>query len=162
MRIGCRTGPASAKTMFVILDSGPLGMLCNPTAASPETISCKLWFEDRMSRGDDFALPEIADYEIRRELLRGARIESLRRLDMLKSSLIYVPIATPIMLRAAELWALARQRGRPTARDAALDGDMILCAQWDWARARFDDVVIATGNVRHLSEFSDARDWREL
>ncbi|HEY3117713.1 MAG TPA: nucleic acid-binding protein [Chloroflexota bacterium] len=137
-------------------------MLCNPTAASPETITCKLWFEDRLSHGADFAIPEIADYEIRRELLLGGRTESLRRLDLFKSSLIYVPITTPMMLRAAELWALARQRGRPTAGGEALDGDMILCAQWDWARARSDDVVIATTNVRHLSEFSDARVWREL
>ena len=137
-------------------------MLCNPTALSPETIACNLWLEDRLSQGYDFAVPEIADYEIRRELLRGGRAPSLRRLDSLKATLMYVPISTPIMLRAAELWALARQRGRPTARDEALDGDMILCAQWDWARAHFDEVVIATTNPRHLSEFCDARVWREL
>ena len=66
------------------------------------------------------------------------------------------------MLRASELWALARQRGRPTAGDEALDGDMILCAQWDWARTHFDDGVIATTNPRHLIEFCEARVWREV
>ena len=148
--------------MLVILDSGPLGMLCNPTASSPETIACNLWLEDRLSQGYDFAIPEIADYEIRRELLRGGRMESLRRLDALKATLIYVPTVTSIMLRAAELWALARRRGRPTTGDEALDGDMILCAQWDWVRTHLDDALVATTNVRHLSEFCDALVWREV
>jgi len=137
-------------------------MLCNPAARSTETVACNMWFETCLAQGFDFVLPEIADYEIRRELLLGNRLLSLQRLDALKASLKYVPLNTPIMQRAAEFWAQARRRGRPTARNVALDGDMILCAQWDWLRTQADDVVIATTNVQHLAEFSRALTWRDI
>lgn len=60
--------------------------------------------------GDPIFIPEIADYEVRRELLRARKLRGLARLDLLKDSLEYLPLTTPIMLRAAELWAQARQQ----------------------------------------------------
>jgi len=56
------------------------------------------------------------------------------------------------MLRAAELWALARNRGTPTADPKELDGDVILAAQAEQVRA-----VVATDNVGHLSRFVQAK-----
>jgi hypothetical protein len=36
-------------------------------------------------------LPEITDYEVRRELLRVGKVASIRRLDQLKAAITYVP-----------------------------------------------------------------------
>jgi predicted nucleic acid-binding protein len=64
------------------------------------------------------------------------------------------------MRRAAEIWAAARQRGRPTAADAALDGDVILAGQAT-TRTR-TGLIVATTNVRHLSRFVPAALWSEI
>jgi hypothetical protein len=64
------------------------------------------------------------------------------------------------MLKAAELWAEARKRGRPTADPKELDGDVILAAQAALVADEGNEVIIATTNVGHLSQFIDAREWR--
>ena len=61
------------------------------------------------------------------------------------------------MLKAAELWAEARKRGKPTADVHALDGDVILAAQ-----ALQIQAVVATENIGHLSFFVDAQYWKEI
>lgn len=47
-------------------------------------------------------VPEIADYEIRRELLRAGKTRSVTVLDQYKASLGYVPLTTEAMLQAAQ------------------------------------------------------------
>ncbi len=66
------------------------------------------------------------------------------------------------MLLAAQLWAEARLRGRPTAEPSALDGDVILAAQAILLENEGYKVVIATTNVGHLSQFIDAQEWRAI
>jgi predicted nucleic acid-binding protein len=105
-------------------------------------------------------VPEIADYEVRRELLRAGKSAGVRRLDQLKRVIGYLPLTTPVMLKAAEIWAEARRTGKPTADASALDGDVILAAQATSVAEAGHDVVIATTNVGHLSRFADAREWR--
>jgi predicted nucleic acid-binding protein len=105
-------------------------------------------------------VPEIADYEVRRELLRANRVRGLARLDALTRLLEYLPLTTAAMRQAAVFWAQARQRGRPTADDKALDGDVILAAQALTLGAA--DVVIATTNVGHLSRFAPAALWPDI
>ena len=104
--------------------------------------------------GADVVVPEIADYEVRRELIRARRKAGLVRLDAFIGQVEFLPINTVAMRRAAAFWAEARQQGRPTAPDLALDGDVILAAQ----AATLDrpDVVIATTNPEHLSRFVTA------
>jgi len=46
------------------------------------------------ARGVRFCLPEIVDYEVRRELLRAISVQGLARLDLLKSAIWYLPITT--------------------------------------------------------------------
>lgn len=95
--------------------------------------------------------------------MRANRLRALRRLDQLKEALHYVPITTQVMLLAADYWAEARNRGRPTADDKALDGDMILVAQTTLlARTEQAQVTIATTNVGHLSLFTQAQRWRDI
>ncbi len=115
-------------SLIVLLDAGPLGMVTNPKS-SPESEACKNWLERLASKGVEFVIPEIADYEVRRELLRAGKERGIGRLDALKRMLAYAPITTPVMLRAAEFWATARKAGRQSAHDASLDADMILAAQ---------------------------------
>jgi hypothetical protein len=74
----------------------------------------------------------------------------------------YAPITTPVMLKAAEFWAVARKMGRQSADDASLDADMILVAQAGALVREGDETVIATTNVRHLALFASARMWREI
>ena len=108
-------------------------------------------------------LPEIADYELRRELLRANKLKGIRRLDDCKLHLLeYLPITTPVMLKAAQLWAESRQAGIPTADPKELDGDVILAAQGLLVGEGGEGVVIATTNVGHLSRFVDARHWRDI
>ncbi len=102
-------------------------------------------------------VPEIADYEVRRELLRANKARGLARLDLLKNSIGYLQLTTPIMLKAADLWAQARRSGVPTADPKALDCDVILAAQ-----ALAVQGIVATENVGHLSRFVEARHWREI
>jgi len=147
--------------MIVLLDAGPLGMITNPKS-SPENEACKNWLASLAYNGVEVVIPEIADYEVRRELLRAGKERGLGRLDALKSMLGYAPITTPVMLQAAEFWAAARNMGRQSANDASLDADMILAAQAGALARDGDETVIATTNVRHLALFSSARIWREI
>jgi len=107
-------------------------------------------------------IPEIADYEVHRELLRAGKDRGLGRLDSLKGMLGYAPITTSVMLKAAEFWASAWKMGRQSADDASLDADMILVAQAGAVVHDRDETVIATTNVRHLASFASARIWREI
>ncbi|MGH2615905.1 MAG: type II toxin-antitoxin system VapC family toxin [Thermomicrobiales bacterium] len=148
--------------MIILLDSGPLGLVTSPrvTAASEE---CSLWLE-RITNGNHLVvIPEIVDYELRREFLRGRMTRALTTLDAFAFQFIFSPITTPVMRQAAAFWAFARQRGMATADDKALDGDMILAAQAVLIEQEWEQVaVIATTNVRHLARFAAARDWRDI
>ncbi len=148
-------------SMIVLLDAGPLGMITNPRS-SPENETCKKWLANLAYNGVEIVIPEIADYEVRRELLRASKERGIGRLDALKGMLGYAPITTPVMLKAAEFWATARKMGRQSASDASLDADMILAAQAGALVRAGDETVIATTNVRHLALFAPARIWREI
>ncbi|WP_293333034.1 nucleic acid-binding protein [Microcoleus sp. CAWBG58] len=147
--------------MIVLLDSGPLGTLTNPKG-SAVTVECRMWVRSLLLKGYRVILPEIADYEVRRELLRANKLAGVRRLDDWKERLEYLPITTPMILKAAELWATSRQAGMPTADSKELDGDVILAAQAILAGEGGETVVIATTNVGHLSRFVDAREWKNI
>jgi predicted nucleic acid-binding protein len=146
---------------LILLDSGPLGMVTNPKATGI-TLDCQLWLKALLQRGERIVIPEISDYEVRRELLRAGLLRSLRRLDSLKQTLDYIPIRTDTMLLAAELWAEARKTGQPTAAPKALDGDVILSAQARLLCGEVSEVIIATTNVTHLSRFVTALDWQSI
>ena len=143
---------------IVLLDTGLLGLLTYPKAS----LEAGQWLLSLSMKVFEAKVPEIADYELRRELLRMDKIDGIKRLDALKDILGYIPITTQMMLVAAEFWAQARKKGKPTADDKALDGDVILAAQ---ARVIMDggqNVVIATTNVGHLSRFVNAKEWKGI
>ena len=145
----------------IILDSAPVGLITNPKG-NPLAVQCQEWFYSLFERGYEVILPEIIDYEIRRELLRANKLSGIRKLNQLKSEIIYLPITTEVMLKAAELWAEVRNQGKSTADNKALDGDVILAAQSILVANYGQEVIIATSNKKHLSLFIDAREWGEI
>lgn len=145
----------------IALDSGPLGLLTNPRQ-TPEVVACDRWLREILDGGARVIVPEIVDYELRRELLRARKASGLRRLDRLVATLVYVPITTEAMQLAAQLWAQVCQQGQPTADPRALDVDVILAAQAQLATGPTDTVVVATTNVGHLNRLIAAQHWQEI
>lgn len=141
-----------------MLDTMYLSEITHPRA-NPEI---KAWLSALVAAGARVVVPEIADYELRREFILQKFTRSLQRLDELKELLDYEPLTTSIMLRAAEYWAQVRAQGKATADDKGLDGDMILAAQWAAIASNESDAVIATDNIKHLGLVARARSWREI
>ncbi|MBV9864881.1 MAG: hypothetical protein JO316_05995 [Abitibacteriaceae bacterium] len=156
-------------SLLVLLDAGPLGLLTNPHLSEQAEL-CNRWFESLLWAEVIVALPEIADYEVRRELIRASKTKGLQRLNELKETVPYLPITTEVMLQAATFWAAARQAGKPTADNKALDADVILAAQALLApgllvpdeQAEDAEVMIATTNIGHLSRFAQALHWQDI
>jgi predicted nucleic acid-binding protein len=142
----------------VVLDSGPVGFLTNPNNA-PVPVAIRKWLRDLLAAGRRVILPEVVDYEVRRELIRLNKTRSLHYLDSLPPRVEYLPITTLAMRFAAELWAQARNMGLPTAGPGALDGDAILAGQ---AAALNVAVVIATENPAHLARYAPAELWSNI
>jgi predicted nucleic acid-binding protein len=145
-------------TRAVLLDAGPLGLLTAPPRRL-DAQACARWLAGLITAGVRVVVPEITDYELRRELLRAGKAASVQRLDTLAQATEYLPLTTAAMRRAAELWAQARQQGQPTAADNTLDADMILAAQ---ALTLGAAAVVATTNVGHLSRFVPAELWPNI
>jgi predicted nucleic acid-binding protein len=145
---------------IIVLDSTPLGLACL-RPGRPHGDACRAWLDALRLAGILVVVPEIAHYEVRRELIRAGIVAGLARLDALSSSLTYDPITSPVIRRAAEFWADVRRRGLPTAADQSLDADAILAAQAHMVGNPGDIVTVATSNATHLVRFPgiDARDW---
>lgn len=142
----------------VVLDTSPAGLLTNPSS-KPIPVAIRRWLSDLLAAGRRVVLPEITDYELRREFIRANMTRSLGRLDALAQQIEYLPLDTHMMRLAAALWAQARNLGQQTAPDPALDGDVILAAQ---ALSLGVPVVVATGNPAHLARFVPAADWSTI
>jgi len=148
---------------LIVLDSTPLGLLVQPFS-SPNGDRCRKWLLGKVSSGMKVLLPELADYEVRRELVRARKIASVQALDAFAANpqVFYLPITTQSMRLAADLWAQARNRGMTTAHPMALDGDVILAAQVLSAGYDPADFVIATSNVTHLAQFAPSAPWESI
>lgn len=138
---------------MIVLDSSILGKLVHPR----QVLDIYQWFQGLLEKEYPVVIPEIVDYELRRNLLHKDFIKSIERLDLLKETLIYLPLNTDTMLRAAELWALARKQGKPTADYKSLDCDVILAAQTLQVNG-----IVVTENVKHLSLFVETRLWHQI
>jgi hypothetical protein len=117
---------------------------------------------DLSAAGVRIFVPEIADYEVRRELLRLGAVAGIRRLDRVKATLDYAPLTTDVMLQAAQFWATTRQAGRPTTAPEASTPIASWRAQATRAAGPGDVVTVATTNVGHLAQFVNARRWETI
>ena len=66
---------------LILLDSGPLGLISNPKE-SPDAVACRDWVRQQEMQGDLVVVSEVADYEVRRELLRARKRDGVERLDI--------------------------------------------------------------------------------
>lgn len=146
---------------IVLLDAGPLGLLAQPRP-TPSSLLCRQWARTLQAAGTLIQVAEIADYEVRRELLCARKLRGVERLNQLKADFGYIEITTTAMLQAAAYWAQLRQQGRPTADKAALDSDVILAAQAALLLGLGHAVVIATTNVSHLARLVPADLWQNI
>jgi hypothetical protein len=89
---------------YVVLNSGPLGLLTY-TQANPLTTERNRWLRPIAESGVSVVVPEIVDYELRRELIRSGQSKGLLRLDSILTlpGVVYLPLTTSIMMRAARL-----------------------------------------------------------
>ena len=153
--------------MIVFVDTGVLGLLANPNKKG-EAANCEQWLLGLLSKGVSVLTSDICDYEVRRNLIlesfRKPNTNSVTSLDELKDLITFVPISSEVMIKAASLWAEARIQGVPTADNKSLDADIIICAQYKLLEQEYPGryVVIATTNVKHLSLFTEAKEWQEI
>lgn len=147
----------------VVLDSAPLGILTH-SERTVETLACKNWLASLVSKQIRVVVPEIVDYELRRELLRSGKINSIQLLDAFNNAEKdrYVPLTTDSLRLAASLWAQIRQQGKPTADHKSLDIDVILAAQALSLGLPAAELIIATSNPRHLTRFAAAELWQNI
>jgi predicted nucleic acid-binding protein len=151
-------------TSVVVLDTTPLGLVTQKPGKVSEVVACLSWIGRLTRAGCRIVVPEVADYEVRRELIRAHKIVGLKRLDAFNAARQdrYVPITTEAMLKAADLWARARNAGLSTADPHALDGDVILVAQALGLNVPSGEIIVATNNVRHISRFIAADLWSNI
>src|ERR1700676_4070706 len=96
-------------SMVILLDAGPLCLITNPRA-SQEARECNQCLESLALKEIEVKIPEIADFEVRRELLRADKFKGIERLNDLQKYLDYVPLTTQTMLKAAQFWAKGAKR----------------------------------------------------
>lgn len=147
---------------YLLLDSGPLGLVTQPRL-SPEVVALNRWLIDCLSSGDAVLVPAIIYYELRRELLRACKASGLARLDAFVQidPYRYLALTDEALRLAAEVWARARQQGRPTSPALDVDIDVILAAQ-ALVLGVGAEVIVVTTNPRHLRQFVDARLWNDV
>jgi predicted nucleic acid-binding protein len=148
---------------FLVLDSGPIGLLTHPQR-NAEVLAITEWLSRCLLSGHRVIVPAIIYYELKRELLRADKAFGISRLDAFASRTPgrYLPLTDEALRLAADLWATARQQGRPTADAKDLDIDVILAAQALSFGPAPSDVVIATSNAKHLTQFITAKNWSEI
>ena len=148
---------------FLLLDSGPLGLLTHPQRTA-DVLAIIEWASRCILSATRIIVPAIVYYEMRRELLRAKKTFGIGRLDAFVNAAPgrYLPLSDEALRLAAQLWAQARQGGRPTAEPKALDIDVILAAQALSFGPASSDVVVATSNPKHLSQFVTAYNWSEI
>ena len=66
----------------ILLDSSPLGLLSSP-ASSTQVAAITNWSVSCLSAGHRLYVPEVIDYEVRRELVRAGKSAGIARLDAL-------------------------------------------------------------------------------
>jgi hypothetical protein len=150
-------------SLTVFLDAGPLGLVSNPKR-TPDTLAAAQWVYDMEAAGHRFLVPAIADYEVRRELVRAGKLKGIARLNAFNAAEPdrFLAVTNAALLLAADLWAQVRNAGTATADPKELDGDVIIAAQSLDIGIPKSDFVVATVNVGHLALFVPAEHWTKI
>jgi hypothetical protein len=153
---------------IIVLDTGPLSncvvrVSSKPGASPSPAQACRQWLTACERGGALILVPAIAYYEVLREIERRAALSQGQRLrQYCFQPDRFIPLTTAQLELAAVLWGQARRTGLPTASAAALDADVILCAQVQSLGLSLGDYVVATTNAGHLTRFVHAREWPDI
>ena len=153
--------------MIVFIDSGVLGLLTNPNKIG-KPMQCENWLYSLLAKGVYVVSSDICDYEVRRSLLLEAQrkpdLISVQNLDNLRDIIDFLKLDSAVMFKAAEVWMSARLQGKQTADNYSIDVDMIIVAHCQMLKESFPNryLAIATTNVKHLSQFTEALNWEEI
>jgi hypothetical protein len=77
---------------IVVLDAGPTGIASNDPVRK-SAARCLAWLSALDTAGTEIVIPAIADYEVRRELIRVGATDGEARLDALRSWLTFLPLS---------------------------------------------------------------------
>ncbi|MFN3648944.1 MAG: type II toxin-antitoxin system VapC family toxin [Armatimonadota bacterium] len=148
--------------LTIVLDTSPLSIVTQ-RAGVAEAEACRRWLAECRRANCRILAPAIAYYEVARELRRSGRDTGLARLEAFCALPgCYLPLTDTALRLAASLWASARNSGRPTADPKELDCDVLLAAQALDLGLRPEELVIATSNIGHLSQFVRAELWSDI
>lgn len=140
-------------TSRLMLDTNVLARICHPSLHQ----DVKEWLRRLLERGA--AAPEIlvsvlADYELRRVLMKQQGVESLAHLDALEQSLRFVPLTVEASRRAAGMRRESGVAGSPSLSD----GDLLMAAQ-----AEIEGAILVTNDKAiHQIPGLTVRDWSEI
>lgn len=165
--------------MIVFLDTNILGLICNKNISFDECQQCKKWFDTLFLRGVRIVTSDLCHYEVMRGLISSSirlskagfqptneAAPGIKSLELLKVDgfLEFLPVSTEALDLAANLWARAFTSGQTTRDEKDIDIDIIISAQYQLLRDEFPGqrVIMATTNLKHLSIFCDAANWRDI
>ncbi len=113
---------------IVVLYTGPLWLVTMPQV-HPTARPCHAWLASIGAAGAIVVIPAVADYEVRRELVRRGASSKLVGLDGLVARFGRLPVSDAAWDLAAVIWAQVRNAGGPTAGPDSLDADAIIAGQ---------------------------------
>jgi hypothetical protein len=157
--------------MIVFLDTNILGLICNKNVSFDECQQCKKWFDTLFLRGVRIVTSDLCHYEVMRGLISSSirsnePAPGIKSLELLKTDgfLEFLPVSTEALNLAANLWARASTSGQTTRDEKDIDIDIIISAQYQLLKDEFPGqrVIMATTNLKHLSIFCDAANWRDI
>ncbi|MFO0812752.1 MAG: nucleic acid-binding protein [Gemmatales bacterium] len=143
--------------MTYLLDAGPLGLLAH--SRSTARLPIQSWVYQQLQDGNTVLISEVADYEVRRELIRLIQKQQLpasrlTRLDALQSFCPLTLLTHSNWQQAAELWASMRNQGIPTSELASLDADVLVISQ-----TLELDATVVTVNPKHFEVHCKTLAW---
>lgn len=143
--------------LIYLLDAGPIGLLAHNRLI--RRVAIESWLMKEMAGGATVYLSEVADFEVRRELIRLIQAGQLpasrmTRLNQLQTIFTYLPVTTVTWRRAAEFWADTRSQGLPTTSPDSLDADSLIAAQADNMKA-----TVVTSNPTHIGRWVPIHPW---
>ena len=145
----------------IILDSKPLGEICNPFNRDKIKPLIQFLRKSRIF----LRVAEITDYELRRELQLQKLEKGINNLNKFKQKQETIPLESESLLLAADLWAELRRDGQPTADNKNIDCDVIMVAQALKLKRQFEQIIILTIDVKDLVRFNkfgiDVWDWKQ-
>ena len=151
----------SQTSRVVILDSKPLGEICNPIKYSVTKPLIEFIRREKIA----LRIAEITDYELRRELKLQNLHKGINNLNKFDRRREIISLDREALIIAAELWAELRKTAQPTADNKNIDCDVIMVAQALKLRNRFEQIIILTIDIKDLIRFKkfgiEVWDWKQ-